>query len=252
MNIELITDNIYVFTFEKENSAFSTNVLVIVNEHQAIVLDTSYEKDSLFIKQYFTERGITEFVVFLSHHHEDHIDGVKAFPTSLTYGSNYFLTDFQSHLQDDNFLRNFIPNYFFEEQSYFEFGEHCIKAIHTPGHNKCGFSFFLIKHNILYVGDLFIADKENIPVIPYMDQNSNINEYLNSLNKIAQLKPQKILTGHGKIITGSIEIDKRIESYKFYLSQIRRGKRQYEECINSVMKTYRKYNFHESNSTGNH
>jgi len=176
----LVSENIYLFEFAENTSTYRNNITALLQNNRALLIDVSYARHTTELKRHLYKNGINNFTVLLSHHHEDHFDLCKCFLDSCTYASKFFLTDHQTHLETDNFLKKFKPDKWLVDNKTLRFGNFKIDFIYTPGHNKCGFSF-LINDTILHAGDLIFENSKGLPSIPYLDENSTIDEYIYSL-----------------------------------------------------------------------
>uniref|UniRef100_UPI0032180AEC MBL fold metallo-hydrolase n=1 Tax=uncultured Draconibacterium sp. TaxID=1573823 RepID=UPI0032180AEC len=243
-----IANNIYVFLFEDSNSDFSGTITALLEDDYAILIDVSYKKNAIQVKQFLNSMGIHRFLIFLTHHHEDHIDGCKCFPDMSIYASNLFLSDYQAHLQCDDFLKKLKPNNWILDGDSYKSKSYNIDFHFTPGHNICGFSF-LINDKILHAGDLIFEDKFKKPSIPYLDGTSDISDYLYALNKIKELNFDVLIQGHGSPIFGRAKILKEIDDRCYYLNRINmgRGKVELEDCLKDEIERYSGHVFHEKN-----
>lgn len=219
MEISKIDDNIFQFIFTKESSDFSLNILALLSNDTAVLIDLAYESQAAQVKNYLEKKGISKFVLFISHHHEDHFDGIKSFPNAATFGSGDFKNDFQEHLQSDKLLKSFTPTIAISDGEIFNFGNFEIKTIYTPGHNKCGFSF-LINNKHLYAGDLIFFAKTGLPSLPYIDANSTVQEYIDTLTLIKNINFDCLIMGHGSFVNDRKTINKLLEDHLFYLKKI--------------------------------
>lgn len=67
-----------------------------------------------------------------------------------------------------------------------------IEILHTPGHTPGHLAFFFPEENIVFTGDICLTK-----VGPwYGDTETNLDDFINSINRIIELKPEKIITGH--------------------------------------------------------
>lgn len=248
MDISKVCNNIIQYSFTKEKSEFPFNITVLLENKKAILIDTAYQQFAEIVKNDLVSKGISEFIIFVSHHHEDHFDGCKAFLDSITYASDLFEKDYQEHLQTDNFLKDFKPTYSLHNNESYQSHSFHIEFIYTPGHNICEYSF-LINNKYLYAGDLIFYNKYGLPSIPYLDANSKISEYIESLEKIINLNPQNLLPGHGKCINSQDEIMKQIDEHLYYLNRIKEanGSIPIDDCLLHDKNEYCGLNFHESN-----
>jgi len=248
MEIQKINNNILQYSFTNEKSEFSFNITTLIEGDTAILIDVAYKKYATQVKDHLIEKGISDFIVFISHHHEDHFDGCKIFKDSMTFGSELFEKDFQEHLQPDDFLNSFRPTNHFQNDGIYKTKNFVIDFLYTPGHNICEFSFFVNK-KYLYAGDLIFYNKIGLPSLPYIDTNSKISDYIDSLLKIQSLDPQFLLLGHGQYLNSKSEINRQIEDRLFYLKKIQSvgNKLSLDDCLRLEKTKYSGLNFHQSN-----
>jgi glyoxylase-like metal-dependent hydrolase (beta-lactamase superfamily II) len=77
-------------------------------------------------------------------------------------------------------------------------GDGWLTALHTPGHSPDHFCFLDEAAGDVYCGDL--ARANGTIVIP-ASRGGNLRQYLDSLARIRDLKPRRLLPGHGPVIT---------------------------------------------------
>ncbi len=245
-HINLIDKDIIQFTFEKDESEFPINITVLTEEDSAIIIDVGYYEYAMIVKDYLANKGIKTYIIFISHHHEDHFDGCKAFSGSQIFGSNLFKNDYQTHLEEDSILKNFEPNNYLVDATFFQTKKFNIEIIYTPGHNQCGFSFY-INNKYLYVGDLIFYNKINIPSIPYLDSHSTVIDYIASLQKLMNLDIKYLLLGHGSYIQEEHKIQRQLYESLFYLRSIKNLEKKLSKCLLVDSTNYCGLKFHESN-----
>ncbi|MGE5397355.1 MAG: MBL fold metallo-hydrolase [Chitinophagales bacterium] len=67
-----------------------------------------------------------------------------------------------------------------------------IEVLHTPGHSSGHCSFFFPEDGLVFLGDICLTK-----VGPwYGGPEADIDEFIDSINRIIDLKPEKITTGH--------------------------------------------------------
>ncbi|MCL2855814.1 MAG: MBL fold metallo-hydrolase [Defluviitaleaceae bacterium] len=69
---------------------FGTVTVALVSENRALLVDAGYEGDGCQIKDDLAKQGIVVEKIVLSHFHDDHMEGAKAFPDAKIYGSRRF------------------------------------------------------------------------------------------------------------------------------------------------------------------
>jgi glyoxylase-like metal-dependent hydrolase (beta-lactamase superfamily II) len=86
-------------------------------------------------------------------------------------------------------------------------GDLTVRAVATPGHAPDHVSFFVEDTGDLFCGDL--ARRGGTVVIP-ASKGGDLVQYLDSLHRVRDLRPSRLLPGHGPIVT---DPDRLIDEY---------------------------------------
>lgn len=100
--------------------------------------------------------------------------------------------DLQSHSKD-SWLPT--PQLWLEDGTFFDLGDSHLKIIHTPGHTSGCISVYEPERRILFSGDTVLAGGTLSAIAP----SGSAGDYINSLHRLATLKMDLILPGHGHI-----------------------------------------------------
>ena len=119
--------------------------------------------------------------VLLTHHHVDHVAGVPALAARWPRVR----------------VRGGGAGEPFRDGERVEAGGTRLLAIHTPGHAPDHFCFFDDASGDLFCGDL--ARAGGTIVIP-ASRGGNLRDYLDSLRRVRELRPLRLLPAHGPII----------------------------------------------------
>jgi glyoxylase-like metal-dependent hydrolase (beta-lactamase superfamily II) len=124
--------------------------------------------------------------ILITHGHHDHFGGAEALSRLLTINIYGFscagLPIVDEELPDGMILPA---------------GNDRLRAIHTPGHRHDHLCFYLERQQILFAGDL-VAGTGTIVIAP---PEGDMQAYLRSLERLAQLPIREIVPAHGPIIT---------------------------------------------------
>ena len=82
-------------------------------------------------------------------------------------------------------------------------GDSALEIIRTPGHAPDHLCFFDRESGDLYCGDL--VRRDGTIVIP-ASKGGNLREYLDSLRRVRDLAPRRLLPGHGRIVDDPIAL----------------------------------------------
>ena len=157
-------------------------------------------------------------LVLLTHSHSDHASGVPAvldrWPAAVVRPNARSLVDAE----------------------VIDAGDGTLTAIYTPGHAPDHFCFMDRMAGDLYCGDLVRAG--GTVVIP-ASRGGDLRAYLNSLQRIRELEPRRLLPGHGPIIDDPQRaIDEycahRAERESQILDALRRGLATPAEIVTGV------------------
>jgi len=220
--------NDFIHLIELPGKLFLPNVNVyLINLEEPVLIDTGFGFHESIgkllhaIKQITGENGLK--TVVLTHAHPDHFAGanilkkkfnayIAAHKLAVPVLSDFkkLTTDYYGFKGDifsfiNIFLRGLCEaepvnvEIGLDEKGEIWVGEYSLKVIHTPGHTPCHISLYLEKKGILFSGDVVVGEGSTWIGVPCGD----IAVYINSLEKILNLKPKVILPAHGPVVYDS-------------------------------------------------
>lgn len=190
------------------------NCYIVEDEKDIIIIDFGVGgiKFSSIIDN-FNDKNILSI---LTHFHFDHLLGIEQFET--IYCSNLEPLDFglkylhSNDFEDKSFYMNKLASitstsikslletikkkYLFEKDSIIT-SNFNFEIIQTPGHDSTSISLYEKNRKWLFCGDL-LYDGELLVDL----EDSDINDYINSLNKIKNLDVEYLFPGHNQVIKG--------------------------------------------------
>ncbi|AHY47869.1 Zn-dependent hydrolase including glyoxylase [Rubrobacter radiotolerans] len=150
--------------------------------------------------------------ILLTHRHPDHAAGAR----TLSRMTGAPVLAFEEGLSDGDEVSGLV-------------------TLHTPGHSGDHLCFWHARSETLFSGDL-IAGRGSIMVAP---PEGDMEEYLTSLRRVRDLKPERIMPGHGPRVTDAGAkvreyISHREEREARIVAALRAGASSVEELLESA------------------
>jgi glyoxylase-like metal-dependent hydrolase (beta-lactamase superfamily II) len=206
--IEKISDTISA-VFTDEGFLFSNSMLV--NDSISLSIDSGCGK----ILDSINPESID--ILLNSHTHLDHINGNDRFTrarilmhplekAALSHPDKITATESWDELMHENTggkafqIASINPKLnsawrvddTLSEGQIIDCGKTKIEIMHTPGHTSGHLAFFFPNENIVFSGDICLTK-----VGPwYGDTQTDINDFIDSINRIIKINPEMIITGH--------------------------------------------------------
>jgi len=133
-------------------------------------------------------------MVLLTHHHQDHVDGVAQIATRLDVpvcAHEATLEPLRDRLGD---LRTLT----IADGETIDLAGITLRAHHTPGHAVGHMAFELVDRGLLLTGDL-VSSVSTILIDP---ESGDMGDYLQSLERMKELGCKTLLPGHGTPLPG--------------------------------------------------
>jgi glyoxylase-like metal-dependent hydrolase (beta-lactamase superfamily II) len=225
---ERVADNVFAF---QSNYYAQVTAGAVIGSEWAVVIDTLiYPEEALEIRDFIEhEINVPVRYVINTHYHADHSWGTCFFPEALVISHalcRYLLEvqgapSLQQARKENRSFRQtqiVLPNLTFEQGTIgLKVNKKNLTLLPLPGHSGDGIGVFIEEDRVLFSGDIFMP-------LPYI-VNGNIDEMIDSLNKISKMGLENIVQGHGDIVLRG-EVDGEIKSHLAYLAAIRKFVRQ--------------------------
>lgn len=139
-------------------------------------------------------------LVFITHGHPDHLEAAALFrpPTTITMGQDEFrfIKEWAGRYNRDK-GNGFAPDFFLQEGEV-TIGDQTFQILVTPGHSPGSLCLYWPEHKTLFTGDLVFSQGIGRTDLP----GGNGNQLKESIQRIACLDIEYLLSGHGEIIKG--------------------------------------------------
>lgn len=224
-----IAQDIIQYMFEPEKGGCGFNILAVIDNQKAILIDTAYEQHSSRVRKDLEDINITIEKVIVSHFHPDHIAGLLELPKVSIYGSSKFKTALELYMEKEYHDR-MTPTTLVEESLTIRFGTHELKLITLPGHSECEM-ITIIDNKYVQVGDEIMTTNDGKAILPSID-HAHVKRHIDSLTKLIEYGDYTIIPSHGKLIEGKETIKNEINNRLYYLKAIANPKPiTYEEAV---------------------
>ncbi|CAH0726425.1 unnamed protein product, partial [Brenthis ino] len=201
-----------------------TNTYLIGTGRNRILVDTG-DKDITDYQKNLTEVVKAEHAniehIIVTHWHHDHIGGVENL-----YGTIAKNPKIWKHKRDINDgpnseLPKTMPLSWLSDGQEIKVEGATLRIHHTPGHTTDHVVLTLLEENILFSGDCILGEGTAV--------FEDLYTYMQSLQKILDLKPDVIYPGHGNIV------EDPIEKIQYYIAHRNQRESQILEALKENM-----------------
>jgi glyoxylase-like metal-dependent hydrolase (beta-lactamase superfamily II) len=199
---------------------------MVFGRRGALAIDCGLlESEGQAMAGFIKARNFAADKLALTHCHNDHILGGKAFGEAVVFAHANAPAVIQRHLgsfarywkisETETSRRLLRPTVLFKDDLAIDLGERVVRFIHTPGHCEDHVSAYLEKSQVLIAGDVVVNS-----IIPaFMDGDSRVLEA--TLLQLKQMPIKKLLPGHGTLVDGEANVREALDWTIGYLRQVR-------------------------------
>lgn len=220
------------------------NMMLIIADHECILIDTGYDRHFLEIQDYVRTSNITIKQVIISHFHNDHVGGLKLIKDIPVHGSIYAKDTLDKYRPEEPEL---LPTHVVIDEKKITFGRHSITIINNPGHSKDG-TIIIINDKYMFVGDDVIRSHSGDAVIPFLADQDYMQQK-SALLRIKELARDKILIpSHGMYLDNNFDIYKDLNDRVTYVDYFMKYPRNsYNQFVNQTMISFKGSKWHHYN-----
>jgi ribonuclease/clavin/mitogillin len=167
--------------------------LYLIGARDLILIDAGFpaEPNLAMILEAIGDRSLKS--ILLTHGHRDHIGAAAEIREAK--GAEILCHEADFPLIEGRFA-GLMPDRAISERETFSADEFELEAIETPGHSPGHLCFWMKKERILISGDLVVGAGTTLVGPP----DGNMKAYMDSLEKVRNLRPALILPGHGPVV----------------------------------------------------
>ncbi len=219
MEIIKLEEDLLIYRFLPEkDSIIGINIYVILNNEEAIIIDTGYLRHFIKVIADLNLKNIIIKTVILTHFHPDHIGGLKRLQDKNIIGSIFARDTLKLYNKD---ITAYLPKTVVVDQMKLNFGRHTLLLKINQGHSVDGLLIELNKQ-YLFVGDDIISNNEGEKVLPFPSLG-DVDAHIASLKLIiSKLGNKTVLPSHGLPLVGDEAVLNDIISrltYLYYLKE---------------------------------
>ncbi|MFK7865065.1 MAG: MBL fold metallo-hydrolase [Pseudohongiellaceae bacterium] len=223
------------------------NTFMVVTSEGNVIIDTSLAPNAPRHKKLLqdVDDGPIKYII-LTHAHGDHTGGVDLWREEgteiIAQEEHYEFVNYQNRLsglfgernaaqfpalargrpnqqlgeiveEADNFGAAIKPTVMFDNEYRFELGGVEFVVMHTPGETYDHLSVWLPQHDAVFVGDNYYSSFPNMYTLRGTKPRWAL-DYVESINRILELKPEIMIPSHGEPVKGYDAIEVAASRYR--------------------------------------
>lgn len=215
-----------------DNEGFNSNAGFVVTKAGVVVFDALGTPSlGLQLRELIAKTTAQPIkLVVISHYHSDHFYGLQALqaPGVEVWGHklvrDYLATDAAAARLAERRqslapwvnaeTRVVAPTRYLGDDTRFELGGLHFRIVHVgPAHTPEDLMMMVEEDKVLFAGDLVFAGR-----VPFV-ADGNVGSWIRSLDRVVQMQPRVVVTGHGRHSTDAVADIKQTHDYLAYLYQ---------------------------------
>uniref|UniRef100_H2YXR9 Endoribonuclease LACTB2 n=1 Tax=Ciona savignyi TaxID=51511 RepID=H2YXR9_CIOSA len=153
--------------------------------------------------------------IIITHWHHDHVGGIAGIFRKILKNGSVPLLKFPLGESEDTSVDQQYS--YLKDQQVLKTEGASLRVVHTPGHTVDHIVLKLEEDNSVFSGDCILGEGTAV--------FEDLADYMQSLEKIAGLKPDVIYPGHGPVINSPLE------NIQHYINHRNQREQQIIECI---------------------
>jgi hydroxyacylglutathione hydrolase len=185
-----------------------SHVYLIKGQTKNVLIDTGLADQFPYLEDCLQEVGLAPadiHLIILTHEHFDHVGACVHFYDTAVISAHRLAAN-KIELQDEFVMMNrffdrtvepFRADIWLEGDTVIDLGNYRLHIIHTPGHCSGCLCVYEPDQQLLFTGDTVLAGG----VLSGIFVSGSISDYLNSLERLSNLRINELYPGHGRVST---------------------------------------------------
>lgn len=203
-NIVELKPNIFQIRVERPGS----HVYLIKGKVKNLLIDTGTAALFPNLKDRLADVGLKPIdihLIILTHEHFDHIGATPFFFETAVIAAHSLAAN-KIQLQDEFVMmgkyydvpaKPFHADFWLEGDTMIELGNYRLRVLHTPGHCSGCICLYEPDHRLLFTGDTVLGGG----LLSGIYASGSISDYVNSVQRLSNLRVEELYPGHGRIST---------------------------------------------------